>query len=530
MTRVRVDLGGARLPPRSDLSASLSAVASAKAGASATAEALAKEAGIGCAASRPHASPPCSALSQPLAVWFSNLKPLPSPDDSGISWPWAKVPRLAIIGSFAAAAIYAGAFFRAFGGLDHWPGSASYVHLARNLLHGHGFSYDGIHPTALRPPLYPLMLAATMSVTGDHWFLATILLQAVGAAMCIVMVFGIARAIWPRSRAPWLSAALLALHGPFMFEMLSLRETVWFTLALLGVAWLLLERTPHAASAVALGGFLASLYLLRPTGLMVCGVTIAFLVWKAVRLPSGDVRPLAISLVASLLLVAPWQAFTWRNFSTPGFFPTSSSGYNLAKGADADLAVVSPWIDADALDPQLRKLTQTVPGNQERATDKVLRRIAIGLIRKSPGTAIYRSMASALQFVSPLPIPLGTGTLRQTPGGLTIENFHPDWEEIAFTPVTILLLVSACGGLRYLLWREEGPSFFGLWMAIVFLSFLIVHALTFTKTRYRLPLDALLAVPAGAWLAGLKSKSGSGGSYGMTESGSRDPFMSHPVK
>jgi hypothetical protein len=355
------------------------------------------------------------------------------------------------------------------------------------------------------------MLAATMGVAGDHWFLATILLQAVGAALCLVMVFGIARAIWPRSRAPWLSTALLAIHGPFMFEMLSLRETVWFTLALLGVAWLLLKRTHHAASAIALGGFLASLYLLRPTGILVCGVTIAFLAWDAVRLQSGAIRRLVITLAASLVLVAPWQAFTWRNFGAPGFFPTSLSGYNLAKGANAELAVVSPWIDADTLDPQIRKLTETIPGNDEHASDKVLKQVAVGLIRQSPATVIYRSMASGVEFVSPLPIPLGTGTLEQTSSGLTIENFRPDWKEIAFTPVVVLLLVSACGGLKYFLCRKEGPSFFGLWMVIVFLAFLTVHALTFTKTRYRLPLDALLAVPAGAWLAGLKRKPGSEG-------------------
>jgi hypothetical protein len=411
-----------------------------------------------------------------------------------------------LVGSFAAASIYVGAFFLAFGGIEHWPGSGSYVLLARNLLHGHGYSLDGVHPTALRPPLYPLILAATMGVTGDHWFLATMLLQAVGAAMCLVIVFGLARAIWPGSRAPWLSAGLLAIHGPFMFEMLSLRETVWFTLALLGVAWLLLKPTRPAANAAALGALLASLYLLRPTGLMVCGVTLAFLAWKAACLQPGTGRRLAITLVAGAVVVAPWQAFTCRNFGAPGFFPTSSSWYNLAKGADPDLAVVLPWIDADTLDPRIRQLTGPIPGNEERATDKALKQIAIGLIRKNPSNVIYRSMTSAVEFVSPLPIPLGTGTLKQTDHGLTIENFRPDWEEIAFTPVVILLLVSAGGGFKYFLCRKEGPSFFGLWMAIVFLSFLTVHALTFTKTRYRLPLDALLAIPAGAWLAGFKGK------------------------
>ena len=300
-----------------------------------------------------------------------------------------------------------------------------------------------------------------MCVTGDHWFLAAMLLQAAGAALCLVMVFGLARAIWPGSRAPWLSAGLLAIHGPFMFEMLSLRETVWFTLALLGVAWLLLKPTRPAANAAALGALLASLYLLRPTGLMVCGVTVAFLAWKAACLQPGAVRRLAITLVAGAVLVAPWQTFTSRNFGAPGFFPTSSSGYNLAKGADADLAMVSPWIDADTLDPRLRQLTGTIPGTEERATDKAFKQIAIGLIRKNPSTVIYRSIFSAAEFVSPLPIPLGTGTLRQTDHGLIIENFRPDWEEIAFTPVVILLLVSACGGFKYFLCRKEGPSFFG---------------------------------------------------------------------
>jgi len=358
-----------------------------------------------------------------------------------------------------------------------------------------------------------------MRVTGDHWFLATLLLQALGAAMCLVMVFGLARTIWPQSRAPWLSVGLLAIHGQFMFEMLSLRETVWFTLALLGVAWLLLKRTPHAASTVALGGLLASLYLLRPTGLMVCGVTIALLAWKAVSMQAGAIRNLVITLATSAILVAPWQAFTWRNFGAPGFFPTSSSGYNLAKGADPDLAVVTPWIDADTLDPRVRELTWPIPGNEELVTDKAFKQIAIKLISKNPKRVVYRSMASAVEFISPMPIPLGTGTLKQTDHGPTIENFRPDWEEIAFTPVVILLLVSAGGGLKCLLCRKEGPSFFGLWMALVFLSFLTVHALTFTKTRYRLPLDALLAVPAGAWLAGFKRQPGGRGPDEMRETG-----------
>jgi hypothetical protein len=420
--------------------------------------------------------------------------------------PRAGVPRLVRMGSLAVAAVYLGACWGFFGGHARWPGSDSYEQLARHLADGQGYSVDGVNPTALRPPLYPLILAATMRATAGGWFLATVLLQALVAALCLMLVFALARACWPGSRAPWLAAGLLALHGPFMFEMLSLRETAWFTLALLGVAWLLRHRPRTAAHAVALGVLLASLYLLRPTGLVVGGVTLAFLGWSVVQRQSGAGRTLAIVLAAGVAVVAPWQAFTWRNFGAPGFFPASSNGYNLFKGADPEITRVLPWIDADTLDARLAPLAGNIPATDERAIDREFRRRAIGLIREKPAAMIGRLALSAGEFLSPLPIPLGTGAFRAAGGGIVIDDFRLDWPEVAFAPVVAALLVSACGGLRPL-WRRQGdPGGLGLWMVIVFASFLAIHALTFTKTRYRLPLDALLAIPAGGWLAGVKRR------------------------
>jgi hypothetical protein len=426
------------------------------------------------------------------------------PDLNPVPPPWRNVPIFVYLGALTAAAIYLGGFFWVFGGLAHWPGSASYVRLAQHLLLGQGYSLDGVHPTAQRPPLYPLILEATMRATGDRWFLATMLLQAVVAALCLVMAFALARALWPRSPAPWLSLGLLAWHGPFMFEMLSLRETGWFTLALLAVAWLLLQRTRPAANGALLGLMLASLFLLRPTGLLVWAVTLAFLGWNAVRSREGARPRFAAALVTSLVVIAPWQVFTWRNFGAGGFFPASSNGYNLAKGADAELIMISPWLDADSLDPQLRELTGNIPSHDERALDRAYRQIALGLIRERPRAIFYRSALSAAEFVSPLPIPLGTGTFRNAGNRIIIENFRPHWAELAFAPVVLVLLGSAVGGVRMLFRAGGGAGWFGRWVLVVFLSFLTIHALTFTKSRYRLPLDALLAVPAGGWLAGWK--------------------------
>lgn len=425
---------------------------------------------------------------------------------SANSYPKENVPRLLFIGALTAAAIYAGAFFQVFGSLKHWPGSESYVRLAHNLLSGAGYSLDGVYPTAERPPLYPLIIAATMRATGSYWFTATVMLQALAAAMCLVMVFKITRIFWPNPWAPWLSAGLLALHGPFMFEMLSIRETVWFTLALLGVAWYLIHPARNSASAVAMGILLASLYLLRPTGLIIGGVTTIFLLRCTLLAQAGAWRRIVMTMVTGMIVVAPWQIFTYRNFGAPGFFPASSNWYNLAKGADAELTAVCPWIDADSLDSRLRRLTSNIPGKEERAVDNALEKIAVDLIRKQPKTVLSRAFLCGVEFVSPLPIPLGAGVLKQAGNEIVIENFRPHWEELAFTPVVLLLLVSAYAGLKSFLRQTGSPRYFGIWMVMVFLSLLVVHALTFTKTRYRLPLDALLAVPAGGWLAGFKRK------------------------
>lgn len=406
------------------------------------------------------------------------------------------------------AAIYAGLFCKTFGNLEHWPGSPSYVRLSENILQGKGYSLDGVYPTALRPPLYPLILAFTMRLTGKHWFAATVLLQSIAAALCLLMVFKIARAFWPQTSEPMLGAGLLALHGPFMFEMLSLRETVWFTLALLGVAWLLVSHRKGAASAMALGFYLASLYLLRPTGVMIVGVTAAFLAWNIVCQREGARRSFLVICATGLMLVAPWQIFTCQNFGAPGFFPASSNGFNLAKGTDPELFDVSPWIDADSLDPSLQELVWTVPWQDERAKDKVWTTTAIARVLHAPKRMLYCMASNAVEFLSPLPIPLGTGQFRSTSGGITIENFRLNWAELAFAPVVLMLLFSGCSGLKSFLKGGGTRKSLGLWIAIVFLTFLAAHAATFAKTRYRLPLDALLAISAGGWLASLGRRVG----------------------
>lgn len=74
--------------------------------------------------------------------------------------------RLAFVGS---AGVHNPTFHS--GGSD----APAYILIADNLLHGRGFSYNA--PTAFRPPLYPLILAAAIGVFHHGWILAIRLLQ-----------------------------------------------------------------------------------------------------------------------------------------------------------------------------------------------------------------------------------------------------------------------------------------------------------------------------------------------------------------
>jgi hypothetical protein len=395
-------------------------------------------------------------------------------------------------------AAYVLADWMIFGRNGQWLGSRSYAIIARNLVAGLGYTSDGLHPTAQRPPGYPCLLAGTMIVAGRHWLAATVLIQAGLAVGCLVLVFEVASLLWPKSPAAWLATGLLALHGPFMIEMLSMRETAWFTFGLLCLAWLLLQPTMGYAHAVAIAVCVAMLYLVRPTGLEVALVTIPFAActpWN-----TGRLRTMTVMLLTVFALVLPWQRFTWRNFGPPGFFPSSLVGYNLFKGTLTGPGSEYPLLDADTLDRGMQELVARIHPGDESAADAHLERIARDAIRRSPGATLRQMLVNAAAFVSPLPIPLGRGRRGGAGSAPVLVDFHLDWKAILFAPLILYILVAGCRGVGCLLAAGGRARQFGLWTTVLFAVLLAVHSITFVKTRYRLPLDALLSIAAGGWL------------------------------
>lgn len=175
--------------------------------------------------------------------------------------------------------------------------AADYLRLAQGLRAGSGYVDAAGHPTAFRPPLYPLML----SLTGPDVHVAVTLQSALGAADCLLTVALVSR--WLAGPAPWLAGLLLAVdpvHASASSRLLS--EVVYQTLFLLSLLALDDGRSPRRAL---LSGLLSGLGLLaRTAALPVLLAMLAVWAWRAgPRLKAG-----ALFLAGAVLAVSPWLA------------------------------------------------------------------------------------------------------------------------------------------------------------------------------------------------------------------------------
>jgi 4-amino-4-deoxy-L-arabinose transferase-like glycosyltransferase len=69
-------------------------------------------------------------------------------------------------------------------------------------------------PSALRPPLYPLVLAGVYEVTGARWTPARILGALLGTT-AVALIFLLAAALFDRSTAKW-AAGVAAIYPPLV--------------------------------------------------------------------------------------------------------------------------------------------------------------------------------------------------------------------------------------------------------------------------------------------------------------------------
>lgn len=224
----------------------------------------------------------------------------------------------------------------------------AYVAHAETLLQTGGFCVPGTHqPTAFRPPLYPVLLAA-LKLIGLHTNIAIALINLVSGALLIISTWWMARVFGLRGRWPNLAAGAAGLD-PLLLRYSVLPMTEALSAAFVSVALLKVLRLWRAQSgnpgsvesplrsAVAAGLCFGLGGLCRPVIFMTCAVVSLVTLLRAILVrPQNAVghsrwRPIGLSAVPALVATCTMLPWIARNEIQFGHFipATTHGGYTL---------------------------------------------------------------------------------------------------------------------------------------------------------------------------------------------------------
>ena len=275
------------------------------------------------------------------------------------------------LGAAAVRLAYLVAFAR-----DYKPRSDAlhYQRIASAFANGHGisalFPFTYLHPTAFRPPLYPVLLGAFYWITGVHVGVGQLVNVALGVV--VVVLAAVLGAHIAGSRGGLAAGVAVAIYPPLLAnDVVLLSEPL--SLALLLVMILLLVRDRPAWAGAACG----LLVLTRPSAQLLVLVVAAWLVWRigwraAVRFGA-----------VTIAVVAPWVVRNWVLVGAPTI--VTSNGFNLVSTYSEE-ALASEGFANAVFDG---RFTRVNLGNRnEVELDRAYRDHALDDVRDRPTTPL----------------------------------------------------------------------------------------------------------------------------------------------
>jgi hypothetical protein len=220
-------------------------------------------------------------------------------------------------------------------------------------------------------------------------------------------------------------------------------------------------------------------------------------------------RSAALVLAGFVLVVSPWLGFTWARYGSPMFDSVQADmwyqAYNVFETPDYDWGLPWRWGPEQARahyegdEPPRARVEADSPA--ERLREERSRGLAFAA--DHPGLVLRRLVSRTADLLTPnsfLVRHLRYGQYRLDATGRPVRPPPPRWLEdglVHLASLTAMLLTALawCGLLS--MPRSPGRSL----LTWTLLAFLLVHALSFAMSRYRLPLVPLMAVAAAALLA-----------------------------
>jgi hypothetical protein len=409
----------------------------------------------------------------------------------------------------------------------------SYHALGARLITGHGFSFDkpwypftaAETPTAHWSFLYSLFVAGVYALFGVHPLAARLVQAVLGGALLPWAIFRLARRLFGLNAAsatspgppdgksvpgyvvPYVAAAVAAVYGYFVLYAATLMtETFYIVVVLwsLEISLDLVARLRRGAAVpvrigLGLGGALGLAALLRQSILPWVPVLFAGVLWTAVRYRRTlvAVRVLALSGLLLLGFVLPW---TYRNYRVFGEFLllNSNTGYAM-------YSAQHPMHGTDFREFDAAPLPEGLGWGNEAVMDRELMRIGMQFVVDDPGRYLLLSLSRVRALLEFWP----------TPDTTLLHNVGRTGSYGLFLPFMLYGLFLAGRGTSYIFFVADhqsrwGPGFFrrqGLFFLFI-LVYVVMHVLTWSMVRYRLPVDAVMLPFAALALVDLAGRLG----------------------
>ncbi|HWW14294.1 MAG TPA: glycosyltransferase family 39 protein [Candidatus Dormibacteraeota bacterium] len=205
---------------------------------------------------------------------------------------------------------------------DHWRFAGETGRIAQSLVEGKGFSspfFGQTGPTAIMPPIYPLLLAAVFRVFGTYTkasALVMLSLDSLFSALTCIPVFLIAQKNFGWRTAVWAGWGWAFFPYAIYFS----ADFIWVTtlatlmLALMFLAALRLEDSSRVSTWGSFGVLAGIGALTDPVVLSVTSLLALWMCWRRIQKKQSWFVPALAALLAFGGTVSPWMVRNYRVF------------------------------------------------------------------------------------------------------------------------------------------------------------------------------------------------------------------------
>jgi hypothetical protein len=388
--------------------------------------------------------------------------------------------------------------------VDALPGVAdqiSYHRLATRVLEGHGFSFDvgwwpatpAGRPTAHWSYLYVIFLAAVYFLFGPNPIMPRLIQAVLTGVLQPLLTWRIARRLLG-PRAGVVAAAISAFYAYFVFYGGALMTESFYIAAILwalDIATAMTDESNRPPGAIEplswakLGLACAVAVLLRQVFLLLVPVILLWVAWRLARHSDRLSKKqllgrCAISAAILTACIAPWTIRNYRAFHTFVLLNTNS-GFAFFWGnhpvhGERFIPILHATDYGALIPPELR-------GMNEAEMDKALLRRGLNFVRENPVRYILLSSSRVREYFKFWP-EARSNRISNYARVLSFGILFP------FALLGLALIVFQPFKDQQMDTRPKAPGT-SLLLAVA-AGYTLIHLLTWTLIRYRLPVDSML--------------------------------------